>query len=138
MLRNVLGVIVGLSAGVVVNWLLIKVNTGIYPPPEGTDMMDPEQANAYIATLPATAFILVILAHLGQAFVGGWVAAKVGKSRPVLLAMIIGVLTLIGGIMNAIMLTEAPKWMMIELPFYLIVAWYAGKMVEKSRAGSSD
>ena len=31
---------------------------------------------------------------------------------------------------------HAPKWMMVELPLYLILAWKAGKMVERSRAGS--
>jgi len=133
-MRNVLGVIAGLAVGMSVNMALIMLNSRVlHPTPEGMDMMDPEQMNAYVASLPASAFIIVIAAHLGQAFVGGWVAAKVGSSRPVTLAMIIGVLSLIGGIMNMMSITEAPDWLVIELPLYLIVAWVAGRSVARSR-----
>ncbi len=38
-----------------------------------------------------------------------------------LLAMIIGVLSLASGIM-AMMMVEGPDWMIIELPHYLVVA----------------
>ena len=137
-MRNVLAVLVGLIAGSMVNMALILLNSYVlYPMPEGTDMNDSEQMNAYVATLPATAFLVVLAAHLGQSFVGGWVAARMGKSRPVLLAMIIGVLSLIGGIMNMMNITEGPSWMVIELPLYLVVAWFAGRMVQKARAGSA-
>ena len=136
-LRNILGVIVGMIVGMIANMALVMANLALYPPPEGMDPMDPEQLNPYLATLPTAAFILPLIAHLAQAFVGGWVAAKIGKSRPVLLAMIIGVLSLLGGIMNFMNLSEAPRWMMIEFPLYLVVAWYAGRLVDKSRAGNA-
>ena len=105
--------------------------------PEGMDMSDSEQMNAYVATLPTLAFFVVLAAHLGQAFVGGWVAARIGSSRPLLLAMIIGVLSLVGGILNMVSITEGPAWMMIELPLYLVVAWFAGRMVANRRAAQS-
>ena len=65
------------------------------------------------------------------------VAARLGVSRPVLLAMIVGALSLAGGIANAVMLSP-PAWTLIEMPLYLVVAWLAGKQVEKSRAGAAD
>ena len=137
-MKNVLGVIVGMVVGMIANMALIILNTVFYPLPEGMSMwkMEPEQLNEHIASLPQMAMILPLLAHLSQAFFGAWVAAKIGKSRPVLLAMIIGVLTLVGGIYNFSLLPDAPKWMMIELPLYLILAWKAGKMVEGSRSGN--
>ena len=73
-------------------------------------------------------------AHLGQAFVGGWVAARLGASRWMMLAMIVGVLSLAGGIANALMLS-APVWTWIEMPFYPVVAWLAGRMELARRAG---
>ncbi len=76
----------------------------------------------------------MIAAHLGQAFVGGWVAARLGASRRMMLAMIVGVLSLAGGIANAIMLST-PMWTWIEMPLYLVVAWLAGRMELARRAG---
>ena len=86
-LRNIGAVVLGLFAGMAVNMGFIMLNSYmLFPMPEGIDMNDPEQMNAYVATLPTAAFLVVLLAHLGQSFVGGWVAARVGASRPMLLA----------------------------------------------------
>jgi hypothetical protein len=138
-MKNVIAVIVGLLAGMAVNMALIVLNTSVlYPAPEGMDMMNPDEMNAYVATLPAMAFVVVMAAHLGQAFVGGWVAAKLGSSRPIQLAMVIGIFSLVGGIMNMMTITEGPAWMAIELPLYLVVAWLAGRMVASGRAEVSE
>jgi len=136
-MRNVLGVIVGLIVGMILNMALVLLNVMLFPMPEGMDMNDPEQFNAYLAPLPDHAFLLPVAAHLGMAFAGGWVAARIGSSRPVLLAMIIGVLSLAGGVVNLMTLTEAPTWMWLEVPLYLVVAWCAGKRVARSREGQA-
>ncbi len=136
MLRNVFAVIAGLVVGMVVNMALVMLNAYVlFPMPEGTDMADPAQMNAYIATLPAVAFIVVLAAHLGQSFVGGWTAARLGASAPLVLAMIIGVLSLVGGIMN-MMQIDHPAWMYVELPLYLVVAWLAGTREVRRRAAA--
>lgn len=133
MLRNIIAVVVGIVAGSMVNMALILLNSYVlFPMPAGMNMNDPEQMNAYIATLPSSAFLVVLLAHLGQAFVGGWVAARLGASRPILLAMIVGVFTLAGGIFN-LMTLDGPTWMLIELPLYLVVAWLAGRLEQRRR-----
>ena len=88
-------------AGLGVYVVLVLVNGMVlFPMPEGMDMNDPEHLNAYIATLPAAGFVLVLLAHLGQSFFGGWAAARLGSSRPMVLAMTVGVISLAFGIFN--------------------------------------
>ena len=111
-----------------VNMGLVMLNAYVlFPMPPGTDVQNPEAFQAYVSNLPFTAFLVVMVAHLGQSFVGALVAARLGSSRPMLLAMIVGGLSLIGGVMN--MLTvKGPGWMLIELPLYLVVAWLAGRM----------
>jgi hypothetical protein len=136
MIRNIVAVIAGLVVGMLVNMALVLLNVYVFfPMPPGTDMADPEQFNAYIATLPTAAFFLVLAAHLGQSFVGGWAAARIGSSRPMMLAMIVGVGTLAGGIIN-MMTVKGPTWMYIELPLYLVVAWLAGRMEVNRRAAA--
>lgn len=133
MLRNILATIFGLFIGMCVNMALIQLNMSVlYPTPAGMDPNDAEQFNKYLANLPAVAFIVVMLAHLGQALVGGWVAARLAHSRPKVLAMIVGVLSLAGGI-AAMMMFKGPNWMAIELPLYLVLAWFAGRTEEKRR-----
>jgi hypothetical protein len=135
MIRNVGAVLAGLIVGSAVNMAFILLNTMVlFPMPAGTSMNDPAQMQAYIAGLPAAAFLVVIVAHLGQSFVGGWVAARLGGSRPVPLALIIGVLSLVGGVINLLSL-HGPLWMWVEVPLYLVVAWLAGGLEQRRRAG---
>jgi MFS family permease len=130
--------VVGLAAGMAVNMSLVKLNAyTLFPMPEGTSMSNPEQMNAWVATLPTAAFFVVIAAHLGQSFVGGWVAARLGSSRPMLLAMIVGFASLAGGIM-IMMSIKGPTWLMIELPLYLVVAWLAGRMEVNRRLAAGN
>jgi hypothetical protein len=132
-LRNIAAVIAGLVVGMIVNLALIQLNTVFFPLPDGVDMTNTAQMRDVIQGMPAAAWILVIAAHLGQAFVGGWVAARLGASRRMMLAIIVGLLSLAGGIANALMLS-APLWTWIEMPFYPVVAWLAGRMELARRA----
>lgn len=133
MTRNILATLFGLFVGMCVNMAIIQLNMSVlYPMPEGLDPNNTAKFNQYLQSLPALAFVVVILAHLGQSFVGALVAARLGHSHPKVLAMIIGVLSLLGGIM-AMMMFAGPKWMAIELPLYLAVAWAAGTFEEYRR-----
>jgi len=133
-LRNVGALVVGVVVGGAWNMALLMLNTKfLFPMEEGTDMQDPEQMKAYVATLPAMAFLTVLGAHVGQAGVGGWIAARLGASRPMLLAGIVGVLTAAGATYNQITL-EGPAWMWVDVPLILIAAWYAGRCECKRRA----
>ena len=104
MLRNIAAVIAGLVVGTIVNFALLRLNIVFFPLPDGVDMTDTAQMRDAIRGMAAAAWVLVFAAHLGQAFVGGWVAARLGASRPMMLAMIVGVLSLAGGVANAVML----------------------------------
>lgn len=133
MIRNIAAVIAGLVVGMIVNMALIQLNTVFFPLPEGVDMTDTAQMREVVQGMPAAAWILVIAAHLSQAFVGGWVAARFGASNPMMLALIVGLLSLVGGFANAIMLST-PAWTWIEMPFYPVLAWLAGRMELARRA----
>jgi hypothetical protein len=134
MLRNVGAVLVGLIVGMVVNMAFVMINAYVlFPMPEGLDMNDTVAFGAYIKTLPGQAFILVLFAHLGQSFVGAWLAARLSKSWTMALALLIGVLSLVGGIVNAMQI-PLPTWLYIEFPLYLVVAWAAGNIELKRRA----
>lgn len=128
MIRNICAVLIGLVAGMAVNMAIVMLSTVLYPMPEGVGFNDREGLAAYIETLPVTAFLIVMLAHLGQAFVGGWIAAIISRNSSMLVAMVVGILTLLAGLYNLSTL-PAPAWMWIEVPLYLVAAWAAARLV---------
>lgn len=130
MLRNVGAVVAGMVVGSAANMAIIMGSWLLYPPPD--QVADQEALAEFIGTLPAGAFVLVMVAHLAQAGIGGWLAARLGSSRPLMLALIVGVLSMMGGLMN-MFLYPSPWWMWIELPLYLVVSGAAGQQVDRSR-----
>ena len=135
MARSVLSVIVGMVVGMAVNMALITLNSSVlYPMPEGTTFEDTEGFQAYLDTLPAPAFLVVMAAHLGQALVGGWVAARLSAKAPVRQALIVGALSMAGGI-QMLRTVSGPVWMWAEVPLYLVLAYLAGRSVAARGAG---
>ena len=132
LVRNIFAVIIGLLFGSAVNMAIIQLNTVLHPMPEGLDPNDSVKFGEYVATLPVSALLTVILAHLSQALVGGWVAARLAGTVPMVLAMIVGGLTLLGGVVMMMMVPH-PAWMWIEAPLYLVVAWLAGSIELRRR-----
>ena len=134
MLRNILAFVLGMVAGMAANMAIITLNSSVlFPMPEGIDQRDPEQMNSYLATLPAVAFVVVMIAHLAQSFIGGFVAAKVAGSKPMFMAMVVGTFSLAGGV-AAMQMFEGPSWMAVELPLYLVTAWLGCKLARPTQS----
>lgn len=132
LLKNVGAVVLGMVVGNLLNFLLLQVNLQIFPLPEGVGLSDTEALGAAIRGMPWAAWILVFAAHLGQAFVGGWVAARCAASSPLLLALIVGALSMVGGILNALSLS-LPSWSWIEMPLYLLAGYLGGRIEVQRR-----
>ncbi len=136
--RNILAVIAGLLVGSVVNMGLIMLSWAIYPLPEGTTPNDPEAFAAYVKSLPAAALLIVLAAHAGGAFVGGFVASLIAKHSNVLLGAIVGGFFLAGGVMNLLML-PSPLWFSIaDLVSYIPSAVLGAKLVAGRIDSSSE
>lgn len=135
-MRNVIAVVVGMIAGMAANMLFVIMNMAIYPMPEGVDFNNTEGLTEYINNLPFLAFLIVLVAHISQAFVGGWIAARISADRLMTVALVVGVLSLVGGIVNMNDI-PLPSWMLIEMPLYLVAAWAAAKLEQKRRGRSA-
>lgn len=141
MLKNVglgfLATLLGLVVGSAFNMALVVLNAFVlFPMPEGSDFNNPSQVAEWAKTLPTAAYLVVMVAHLGQAFLGGWVAARFAPAKPMIPALVVGSLSLLGGVLNMLQI-PGPVWMWAEVPLYLLLAWAAGRMVEASRGAAS-
>lgn len=137
MLRNILAVVIGLATGMIFNMTMVILDTALHPMPEGVTFEDTEGMASYISGLPILALLIILVAHVGQAFVGGLVAAAISRNASMAVAMVVGGMSLIGGVMNMLSMS-LPAWMWIEVPLYLIAAWLAARIVLSRRAGTGE
>ncbi|MBK9273744.1 MAG: hypothetical protein IPM49_04285 [Flavobacteriales bacterium] len=134
-LRNILAVLAGLVVGGIVNMGLIMVGGAIMPPPPGVDVNDIASINAHIGEYSVAQMLVPLLAHALGALVGAFVAARLGASRHLMLALIVGAINLVGGIMAVRMIPNSPMWFnVLDLGLaYLPMAWLGWKLAGARR-----
>jgi len=111
-LRNVLGVIAGFFIGSVVNFAIVSIGPQLIPIPEGVDLSTPEGLQAAMPLLKPMNLLFPFLAHAGGTLVGAFLAAKIAATRKKEMALIIGILFLVGGL-TAVYLYGGPTWFKI-------------------------
>jgi hypothetical protein len=130
--RNILAVIIGLIIGNVVNMAVISVGHAIMPPHAGFDGNSMEGVASTIHLLQPLDFIVPFLAHALGPFVGVLAAMFIAASSHKTIAIIVGVLFLVGGIAANIMI-PAPMWYrIVDMVFaYIPMAFLAWKVSGK-------
>ena len=118
--RNVLAVIAGYIVGSVVNMGIIVL----------FGEMDPEKLKVIVANLTFTDAIVPFAAHALGTLAGALVAAFLGVSHKMILALIIGFIFLIGGTVMSVFMIPAPTWFiaMDLILAYIPMGWIAGKI----------
>ena len=138
-LRLVLAVVAGLVVGSLVNMGLILVSGGIIPPPEGADTTTVEGLKASIHLFEPRHFLFPFLAHALGTLAGAVVATLLTPGRTPGPAYAVGVLFLLAGIANVVML-PAPVWFSAVdlLLAYLPAAWLGHRLVRHRRPAAVD
>jgi hypothetical protein len=106
--RNSLAVIIGWLLGSVVNMSLIQLGYSVYPI-EGLDPNDMEALAEALPNLGYEYFIFPFLAHALGTLVGAFIATKIAATHKKIIAITIGAVFMIGGILVAIMV-GGPVW----------------------------
>ncbi len=129
MIRNILAVIAGIVVGALVNGGLINLGHVVIALPPGADVSSYEALKNSMSLFGPEQFIFPFLAHAVGTLVGACVAALIAASAKFKIAMGVGVLFLIGGLINAILL-PVPLWYdAIDLVLgYIPMAWIGAKL----------
>lgn len=132
--RNILGVIVGLVIGAVVNGFIINISGYIIPPPEGADVTTMEGLKASMHLFEPKHFLMPFLAHALGTFVGAIIAVLIAASHKMPMAMVVSCFFMIGGIINVAML-PSPVWFAVAdiAGAYLPFGFIAGKLFIKKK-----
>jgi hypothetical protein len=126
MLRGTGGFVVGVVAWFAIVQVGEFVVHQLYPPPAGYNKQNMEEARRYVATLPATAMVVVLVGQLVGTLVGTFAAAKIGRSR--VPAYVIGALLLVAGVVSTFVIPQPLWFVVLELAGY-IGATIAGAML---------
>lgn len=131
MIRNIMAVIAGIVGGSVLNMALVTVGPMVVPPPAGADLTTMEGLKAAMALMEPAHFLFPFLAHALGTLLGAFLAAKIATSQQVPLALLIGGLFLIGGIINVMML-PSPLWFTLLdlIGAYLPMAWLGARLAK--------
>jgi hypothetical protein len=132
-LRNSLAVVAGIAIGSLVNMGLILISGKVIPPPPGVDMTTAEGLRSAMHLLEPKHFLFPFLAHALGTLVGAFVAALLGASRKLVLALIVGCFFLTGGILSVVML-PSPLWFTLVdlLAAYIPMAWIGAKLATRT------
>lgn len=114
-IKNIIAVIVGLIVGSVVNMGIVMLSGIVIPPPNGADVTTMEGLRETLPLFEPKHFVMPFLAHALGTLAGAFIAAKIAATRKMLMALILGLFFLGGGIYSAVML-QGPIWfLMVDL-----------------------
>lgn len=128
-IRKILAVIAGLAAGSAVNMGLVMAGAEIIPPPAGVDVRDVESIKSGMHLFEFKHFIVPFVAHALGTLVGAFAAVIIAAASKMTVALVIGVLFLILGSINALML-PSPVWFVVVdlVGAYLPMAWIGARL----------
>lgn len=111
--RKILAVVVALIVAFGVIMIVQMLNALVVLPPSPETMGDPAKLREYVAGLPMTAFVVVLLGYILGSFAGGYIVTKMSlrESPGISLPIVIGVILTIGGALNFFVLMPGqPIW----------------------------
>ena len=127
--RNILAVFVGIVVGAIVNVLLVNLGPIFISPPTGANITTMEGLKASMHLFEPKHFIFPWLGHAVGTLVGAYLVAKIAATRKMMLAWLIGIIFLAGGIMMVVQL-PSPMWFnaLDLIGAYMPMAWLGHKI----------
>ncbi len=132
-LRNSIGMLLGIIVGGMVNMTLIMNSSKLIPPPIGTNLTTEAGLIAAMPLMQPIHFLMPFLAHAIGTLVGAFIVTAIAISRQKTLALIIGLQFFIGGAMMVYKL-PSPIWfnltdlILAYFPFALLGYWLCKKI----------
>ncbi|MFA6050067.1 MAG: hypothetical protein WC761_02615 [Candidatus Paceibacterota bacterium] len=124
-------VIAGLLTAFVIMTLFEYINSFFFPLPEGNNINDIYQLHAFTASLPWTAYILVLLGWIVGAFKAGCVVTYLSKENTYKLSLLTGVILTIFGLFNNLVIGHDVVFNIIALPMFVVFTYLGHKYMKK-------
>jgi hypothetical protein len=133
-IRSALVLLGGVVVAVIVVSLMDGVLISIYPLPAGTDPSNPESLRQGIATLPVSAFLLLVAGWALAAGAGSYLAARLATQSSVTHGLIVALFVLVATVANLAKIPH-PVWMWPAAIILIPAAgWAAARLGARRRA----
>jgi hypothetical protein len=116
MIRRIAGAVLGLVAALITITLAQAAMVLVVTPPTPEMMKDPATMRAFVANMPAVAYVILAIGYAIGSFVGGFVAGKISGGSKVgfLSAMFVGIVLTVFGVINFfVTLPGSPLWAIV-------------------------
>lgn len=132
LLRNIAAVVVGWFVGSIVNMAIVLLGQKLISMPQGFDPSTVESFSQTAHLLSGQHYIAPIIAHAAGTFAGAFIAVLIAANNKKVMALIVGILFLIGGVV-ACMMIPAPVWFVVIdlIAAYIPMAWLGWKLCPK-------
>lgn len=104
--RSIGAIIASLVAAIVIVVITEMLTLSLHPFPEGADTSDPAVMNNHVANFPHWVLAIAAAGWLLTAFVGAWIATRLGPNRHPAHGYIVGTLLFLTAALNMIVLWE--------------------------------
>lgn len=131
MARRVLSVLAGLLAGFFVVAVIEALSSRLHPWPADLDKSDLDAIRIHIASLPASAFALVWLAHAAGALAAGFVCVAISRAMWRVGPIVLGVLLLSAGVTNLVMIPHPWVFAIADVLVYIPAALLGGALATR-------
>ena len=129
----IIGVVIGLLVGSLVNGGIIALSPHVIPPPAGADLTTEAGLQAAMQLMEPKHYLMPFLAHALGSLVGAFIASKIAPVGRHIPALIVGAIFMAGGIYMAKIL-PAPTWFeATDIIVAYIPAALLGYVLAKSR-----
>lgn len=125
--------IAGLLTAFIIMMIFEYINSRFFPLPQGLDIYDIEAVHAFTASLPWTAYILVLLGWIAGAFKAGCVSTYLAKEERYKVSFVVGILLTILAIVNNLAIGHDWKFNVIALPVFIVFTYFGHKYMKKVR-----
>lgn len=119
--------------------VLVNLGPTIVPLPEGADVSTPEGLKASMKLFQPLNFLFPFLGHALGTLVGAVCAAKLARSHPLGMALVVGAMFMLGGLMMILMLGGPPWFVILDLlGAYLPMGYLGGLLANRRKPGNAD
>ena len=124
LLRNILALLAGLVAGVVLISLVQAINGRLYPLPAGFDPGNPEQMKQHAASLPPLAFVIVLASYLAGFTFAVYLATRASATMHARQGVLVAAFFGAASVMNLRAFSH-PDWFWVaNLVVLLAAVWF--------------
>lgn len=116
-------VVAGLVVASVIMMAFEYINSMFFPLPADLDIYDTAAVQAFTATLPFSAYILVLMGWIAGAFAAGYTTTHLAGVHTKHLALVVGGILTVLGIINNILIGHTWIFNVVGLPMFLIFTY---------------